>query len=353
MNPFLQRTLDLAARGGTAVAPNPLVGAVLVADNRIVAEGWHAQYGGPHAEVVALAQVNDAVLLERATLYVSLEPCNHHGKTPPCVDLILTKGIQKVVVGSTDPNPKASGGIARLRAAGVHIEVSENQDPFIYLNRHFWVNQTLQRPYIVLKWAETVDGKMGDSRAQLHISSHAGLAFGHALRAHHQAVLVGHKTALQDDPSLTTRYYTGANPIRLVLDKTLRLPSYLQVFSDGRPTWVLNSQLDETRGNLSYIQLQEMNVWGDVRVMLYELYTRLNIGSILVEGGAATLQHFLNAQLFDEVYVIRSEDKAPQADVFAPRLPAGVYMKPITQVGPDCILATFASRISQLTKHYT
>ncbi len=353
MNPYLLRTLELAARGGTAVAPNPQVGAVLEADNNIVAEGWHAQYGGPHAEVAALAQVADAELLKKATLYVGLEPCNHHGKTPPCVDLILTKGISKVVVGSTDPNPKASGGIARLRAAGVTVEVNNNQNPFICLNRHFWVNQVLHRPYITLKWAETADGKLGDSQTRLHISSGEGLAFGHSLRAQHQAVLVGRKTALQDDPSLTTRYYPGANPIRLILDKALSLPPHLQVLTDGHPTWVLNNLQDEKRNHVSYVLLQEMNVLSDLRVLLYELYTRLNVGSILVEGGAITLQSFIDAQLFDELYVIRSDSKAPLADVQAPRLPTGVNLKPITQAGSDWILATFAPRISQFNTIYT
>lgn len=346
---FLQRILGLAARGAGAVSPNPLVGALLVYNGRIVAEGWHKLFGGPHAEVEAINQVKDKALLSACTLYVSLEPCNHHGKTPPCTELIIAKGIRKVVVGCKDPNPRVQGqGITRLRAAGIEALLADDPQPFIKINRAFFVNQILRRPYVILKWAQTADGYMGSTRQRLQISGTEALRWGHALRAHTQAVLVGTNTALADDPTLSTRYFTGRSPLRIVLDKSLRLPPSLNVFKDGNPTWVLNGIKHGTEGNITYWKPERPNAWNDWGVLLHELYHRNNIASILVEGGAHVLQQLLDAELYDELHVYQSDQLLAKADVRAPMLKQGMKLKQQRAGGQDALFTTFVPRISEL-----
>jgi diaminohydroxyphosphoribosylaminopyrimidine deaminase/5-amino-6-(5-phosphoribosylamino)uracil reductase len=346
--PFLQRTLALAARGGSATAPNPMVGALLVHNDAIVAEGWHRQFGQAHAEVEALARVADEALLRHCTLYVSLEPCNHHGKTPPCTERIIACNIPRVVVGCVDPNPHVSGkGIERLRAAGIEVVVNDAPQPFIAQNRAFFVNQQLRRPYIILKWAQTADGKMGDAASRLHISGADALRWGHALRAQAQAILIGTRTALQDDPVLSTRHYPGPHPLRLVVDKDLKLPPTLRLFTDGRPTWVINAQRHAVQGNIAYWQ-PSAQAWADPALLLHELYHKGNIGSVLVEGGARMLQQFLDTDLYDELYVYKSHTAAPTADVLAPVLAPQRAPRVVLQSPHDALFASFVPRIADL-----
>lgn len=303
MDAFLQRCLDLARLPGAAVESNPRVGAVVVYQGRIIGEGFHQRYGGPHAEVHAINAVEDPSLLSESTLYVSLEPCNHQGKTPPCTSLILQHSIPKVVIGSLDPNPQMAGkSVALLRKNGVAVEVNDDPAPFEMLNRHFWLNQQLTRPFITLKWAESRDGFIaqtdatGKPRPTL-ISAPAVSRFVHQLRGQHQAILVGQNTVLIDNPSLTTRRWAGPDPVRILFDHDAALPRSLHVFAEGRVI-VLNQLRTETNGNIRYLNVAGRNLSETLNL----LYAEEKIGSILVEGGAFTLQKFLEAGLWDECY---------------------------------------------------
>jgi diaminohydroxyphosphoribosylaminopyrimidine deaminase/5-amino-6-(5-phosphoribosylamino)uracil reductase len=302
--PFLQRCLDLARTPGAAVEPNPRVGAVVVHDGKIIGEGAHLACGGPHAEVHAIAAVADKALLHTSTLYVSLEPCNHHGKTPPCAQLILDMGIPRVVVGALDPNPLMQGkSIDYLRSCGVEVEVLADQSAFIDLNRHFGVNQQLGRPYVVLKWAESADGLISGVNASgapepRAISCPAVNRHFHWLRHELQAIWIGKNTAAIDNPSLTTRLWPGRNPLRIVLDRQLTLPQHLNIFQ-GPPTLVINATDDDFAGNVRYWKWADRD---DLHGLLRAMYQQQKIGSVLVEGGQNLLQQFLDAGLWDEIY---------------------------------------------------
>lgn len=327
MNPaeyhFLFRCLQLAELGGTHVIPNPKVGAVIVLNDTIIGEGFHPYSGGPHAEVVAVRNVKDKSLLSSSTLFVSLEPCNHFGKTPPCVDLILEHKIPRVAVGCLDPNPKVAGkGVERLRANGVEVILAEDPLPFVLLNRAFFVNQLYHRPYITLKWAQTTDGFIaGKDEAgngiPIKITDFPSDIVVHKLRANHQAILIGRKTAIADNPSLTTRLYPGENPLRLVFDSTASLPSGLNIFTDGGKTLVL--------GNAK-----------DLALLMRELYREKGICSILVEGGRAVLQQFLDQGMYDEVYCFEGMAKTGTG-IPAPVLPPDFSFDSRTLSGGDIL----------------
>jgi diaminohydroxyphosphoribosylaminopyrimidine deaminase / 5-amino-6-(5-phosphoribosylamino)uracil reductase len=333
---FLKRCLELAQAPGAAVEPNPRVGAVVVHDERIIGEGAHERYGGPHAEVNAIRAVADKHLLRDATLYVSLEPCNHHGKTPPCTDLILEMGIPRVVIGSVDPNPQMQGqSIAYLRSRGVHVELCSDQQPFIDLNRHFWINQQLGRPYIVLKWAESADGLISGVNAAGEpepraISCPAVNRQFHGLRHALQGILIGRKTAQIDNPSLTTRHWPGRSPLRIVLDSNLSLSPDLHIFQ-GDPTLVINSIQDGQVGNVRFWQVQDSY---DLPALLTAIYRDLKIGSILVEGGRNLTQQFLDAGIWDEIYRAVSPQTFEKGTL-APKIAAAHSPQIIETVGVD------------------
>lgn len=305
MNPYLRRCLELARMGGNAVAPNPRVGAVVVHADRIIGEGYHRLAGTAHAEVNAINSVRDKELLSASTLYVSLEPCNHHGKTPPCTDLILLHNISKVVIGALDPNPQMAGKSVRmLREKGIEVTVAEDDSEFVRLNRHFCVNQAEGRPFVTLKWAESKDGFIAarDANGVLKTAqiSHPQVGrFVHRLRAEHQAILVGKNTVQIDDPALTTRRWPGADPTRIILDRNLDLPLAHRVFGAGRVI-VVNGQKDEMRGHIRYFRPK--GPLGDIKGWLRDLYRELQIGSILVEGGYNVLEQFLGQAAWDEIY---------------------------------------------------
>jgi diaminohydroxyphosphoribosylaminopyrimidine deaminase / 5-amino-6-(5-phosphoribosylamino)uracil reductase len=317
---YLRRARDLAMRAGTATKTNPRVGAVLVADGRIIGEGYHKCYGGPHAEVEAIASVQETELLRQATLYVTLEPCCHtNKKTPPCVEHIIRLGIPRVVVGCKDPNPAVSGkGIDALRAAGVQVEMAQDIKPYLDLIKSFRVQQLFQRPYITLKWAETRDGFIGSRVGRMLISGREALELTHALRAQHQAILVGMGTYLADEPRLDVRHYSGQNPTKLVL-------SY---------------DLTNTLG----IDIQLLDAKEDLHTIFKRLYTEEKIGSVLVEGGQQTLQRLIDSALWDEVFVYRSQTICG-GDVPAPVLPTSANLTPITRLGSDTLFRTFAQRV--------
>lgn len=317
---YLARCLQLARLGGVTVQPNPQVGSVIVHHERIIGEGYHAFPGGPHAEVKAVAAVRDQTLLRAATLYVSLEPCNHFGKTPPCTDLILQYHIPRVVIGCLDPNPKVAGsGRQRLRDHGVQVEIAPDPTPFLDLNRIFFINHQRQRPYLTLKWAESADGfiaardKAGLPQ-RIAISGRASQREVHRLRGSHQAILVGRHTAMIDNPRLDTRLYPGPSPLRLVWDRQGDLPADLTIFRDGQPTWTLGEKPNPAASRSLLIDPEQPEAW------LSQLW-QAGIASILVEGGSKTLQTLLDLECFDEVIRIVNPALTLGQGVVAPKLP--------------------------------
>ena len=283
----MQRCIQLARCGEAGAPPNPMVGAVLVCRGRIIGEGFHRRCGGPHAEVNAIRSVRDQSLLRQSTLYVSLEPCAHFGKTPPCADLIVEKGIPRVVVGCIDPFARVCGlGIRKLQEAGVEVVAGVLEDECRSLNRRFFTFHEKQRPWVTLKWAQSRDGFIDRLRPAGEPSAKFSTFFTqtlvHRLRARSQAILVGTQTALMDNPSLTNRLWPGGQPLRLVIDRQDILPASLHLFDDAAPTHVYPT--------------------GELSEILSDLHQR-GIQSLLVEGGARLLKSFLEQGLWDEARV--------------------------------------------------
>ena len=302
MNPslFMQRALDLAERGKGTVRPNPLVGCVLVHEGNIIGEGYHEQYGGPHAEVNAIASVTDPNLLTDATAYVSLEPCSHWGKTPPCANLLVEKGIKSVVVATLDPNPLVAGkGVKLLEQAGISVQVGLLEQEARWQNRRFFCQQEKHRPYLILKWAQTQDGFIArENFDSKWISGTQSRQLVHQWRAEEQAILVGKNTALHDNPRLNVRDWTGSDPIRVVLDSKLELPADLHLFDQQIPTLCYTTRKSEKLTNLEWVKLPQISL----EALLADLHAR-QIQSVLIEGGSQTIHQFLAAGLWDEARV--------------------------------------------------
>ncbi len=284
-----------------------MVGAVIVHNNTIIGEGYHQQYGGPHAEVNAINSVKDTSLLKDSTIYVSLEPCSHFGKTPPCSDLIIAHKIPKVVIAAIDSNAVVCGnGISKLKAAGIEVITGILEKEANELNSAFNTFHQKKRPYLILKWAETKDGFIDTKRESnatpsLKISNSSSSRWVHKLRSETQAILVGTNTALLDNPSLTTRKWAGKNPIRIVIDTNLKLPLHLHLFDGSNPTLVFNSLKSGKEKNIEYIQVTNDSNY--LESMLHQLWKR-NIQSVLIEGGAFTLQQFIEKDIWDRIYRI-------------------------------------------------
>lgn len=306
----MHRCIQLAMNGKNRVAPNPMVGAVIVCDGKIIGEGYHVRCGEAHAEVNAIRSVKKASLLKRSTIYVSLEPCSHHGKTPPCADLIIKKNIPRVVIGCTDPFLKVAGqGVRKLQEAGIDVTLGILEKECRQLISHFSTYNTKHRPYIILKWAESSDGfldiiRSGGSAARL--STEATNMLVHKRRAEADAILVGTQTALLDNPSLNVRSWYGKNPVRIVVDKQLSLPSSLHLFDGNIPTLVYTTQEKSDKKNLTYITLQQETDL--LPQIMTDLYTR-GIQTLLVEGGSKLLQSCLQDNLWDEIFVEKSNTK--------------------------------------------
>jgi diaminohydroxyphosphoribosylaminopyrimidine deaminase/5-amino-6-(5-phosphoribosylamino)uracil reductase len=302
MNPslFMRRALELAEEGKGKVRPNPLVGCVIVHQGKIIGEGYHAQYGGPHAEVNAIASVTDPKLLADATAYVSLEPCSHWGKTPPCANLLIEKGIKSVVVATLDPNPLVAGkGVKLLEEAGISVQVGLLEQEAKWQNRRFFCQIEQQRPYIILKWAQTADGFVArENFDSKWISGAQSRQLVHQWRAEEQAILVGKNTALHDNPRLNVRDWTGSDPIRVVLDSRLELPADLHLFDQQVPTLCYNTLKNEKLTNLEWVQLPHLSL----EALLADLHAR-HIQSVLIEGGSQIINQFLAAGLWDEARV--------------------------------------------------
>lgn len=325
---YMQRCIDLARLGAGKVAPNPQVGAVLVHNGRIIGEGYHQEYGQAHAEVNCINSVSaeDQKLIPSSTIYVSLEPCAHFGKTPPCSDLIIQKRIKKAVIGCRDPFVEVNGkGIEKLQQAGVEVVTGVLEQECKELNKRFFTYHTQHRPYIILKWAQTANGKIAaGSDKRLLISNEYTNRLVHQWRTEEAAILVGTNTALLDNPALDNRLWMGKKPVRLVLDLSLRLPQTLKIFDRQQKTIIFNRVQHKEEGNLMYYQLKDET---DLVEQIMHAAYELNIQSILVEGGARLLQSFIDAGYWDEARVITNEALKVADGLSAPLLTSPVEIR--------------------------
>ena len=305
---YMYRCMQLARNAGGSTSPNPMVGAVIVCDNRIIGEGYHIRAGEPHAEVNAVRSVKecDRYLLKKSTIYVSLEPCSHYGKTPPCCDLIISCGIPRVVIGITDVNAQVNGeGILRMQRAGIDVTIGVLRDKAFELNRKFFTLHKEARPYITLKWAQTADGFIGRNVD---------------MAEEYTSLRISTRTALIDNPSLTVRHWCGKNPLRLVIDRKGVLPSTLNLFNDEAQTIVYTNNVVEGKfnGNVQQVQLPSE---ADTLVFILDHLASLKVNSLLVEGGAALHSSFIDAGLWDEIRVECNENLVIGDGVKAPALP--------------------------------
>lgn len=313
------RCLELAAQGLGNVAPNPFVGCVIVHNDKIIAEGYHEKFGGPHAEPNAIKQVEDA-LLKECTLYVNLEPCSHQGKTPPCADLIISKGIKKVVVGNLDSNPLVAGkGIEKLKAAGIEVEHGVLEKACRELNKRFFTFHEKKRPYIILKWAQTNDQFISqwpipEAKEDNWITGSQSKELVHQWRSQEQAILIGYNTLVNDNPFLTTRLANGKNPVRLLMTRQLEFPENLNLFNDDAETVVFNGIKDETEEHISFVKIDWNN---KVKEILDFCYSQ-SISSIIVEGGTNTIYNFMNLNQWDEARIFVNPDRHFGAGIAAP-----------------------------------
>lgn len=318
---FMQRCLELAQRGRGMVAPNPMVGSVLVNENRIIGEGFHQQYGKAHAEVNCIQSVAtaDQDLIQASTLYVSLEPCAHFGKTPPCADLIIQHKIPKVIIACNDSFDQVNGkGIEKLKAAGVDVQIGLLQKQAVELNKRFFTYHEQRRPYIILKWAETANGIMGRvSNERLMISGSFTQMLVHQWRNEEHAILVGTNTVLKDNPQLTDRYFNKRQPIRIILDRELKVTDDYHVMNAASITYVMNQKINQVKENIHWIKIDDWSLEN-----LLKKWHELHIQSILVEGGYKLLQSFLDENIWDELRVIQNNQVVDILDPIAsPKIP--------------------------------
>lgn len=301
---FMQRCLELAEKGMGKVAPNPMVGAVIVYKGNIIGEGYHQEYGTAHAEVNAINSVRDKTLLKDSTLYVNLEPCSHQGKTPPCADLIISMGIKYVVIGTVDPNPLVQGrGIQKLITSGCDLKIGIMEKECRELNIRFFTFYEKMRPYIILKWAQTQDKFIGVQGEKVLITNSEVNKLVHQWRREEQAIMVGTNTALEDNPQLTVRYGSGKNPIRIVLDRIGKLTGEYYLLDGTTPTLIFTETEKKSRNNVEYISLSfNDNLLEQIMRVLYER----KILSIIVEGGAHLINSLIGFGLWDEIRVLTS-----------------------------------------------
>lgn len=310
---FIQRCLDLAVLGMGAVSPNPIVGALLVHQGKVIAENYHRQYGGPHAEALVVQQVlaqhgevRASEIFMDSTLYVSLEPCSHQGKTPPCADLIVRHRIPRVVVAMNDPSEKVNGqGIAKLRDANIHVTTGVLESEAQWVSRRFITQIQRHRPYIILKWAQTADGLMAPlEQQQRWITGPEARQLVHRWRSEEDAVLVGCGTALADNPRLDVREWKGRNPKRILIDRDLVVAPSAFLFNDAAETIVFNADKSDVAGNIRHVALENFDLYLPEQIS-YQLYL-MDVQSLIVEGGMATLDRFIRAGLWDEARIFTS-----------------------------------------------
>jgi diaminohydroxyphosphoribosylaminopyrimidine deaminase/5-amino-6-(5-phosphoribosylamino)uracil reductase len=301
---LMTRALELAGLGVGHVSPNPRVGCVIWKDGSIIGEGWHHKYGEAHAEVNAINSISDKSLIEGSTVYVNLEPCSHVGKTPPCADALIKQKVKRVVIANVDSNPLVAGnGVKKLREAGVEVLTGVCEKEGRNVNKRFFTYHEKQRPYIILKWAQTSDGFIARSNYESKwISDELSRQLVHKWRSEEDAVLVGAKTAAHDNPQLTVREWSGRNPIRLVIDRFLRLSDRLNLYDGSVKTFCFNLIKHEEHPNLTLVRLDEEDF---LKHMLKYLFDH-KIQSVIIEGGSLTLSLFLQAGLWDEARVFIS-----------------------------------------------
>ena len=313
------RCIQLAKLGAGSVAPNPMVGAVLVYNDTIIGEGCHEKFGESHAEVNCINNVCDKnkLLIEKSTMYVSLEPCSHFGKTPPCSNLIIQQKIKKVVIGCRDIYEEVDGkGIERLRNAGVEVVTGVLENESEELNKRFFTFHQKKRPYIILKWAQSANAKMGSENERIFISNDYSNRLVHKWRSEEAGILVGKNTVLKDNPELTTRVWKGKNSIRIVIDPNLEIPHSSKVFNDQVKTIIYNFEKNSQEKSFQFIQLPKKDFLEEMLSSLYEN----NIQSVLVEGGSKTLQSFIDQNLWNEARVITNRELIIEEGINAPEM---------------------------------
>ncbi len=296
------RAITLAKQAGKAVKSNPQVGCVIMNNGRVIGEGYHQVYGQSHAEVNALNSVTDKSLIPGSTAYVTLEPCNHAGKTPPCSQRIIDEKIAHVVIGCLDPTPLVDGkGLQYLKANGIKTTLLD-LDECKALIRPFVTNQLLQRPYIIIKYAQSKDGYIGQLDKQINITSMDTNVLTHMWRGEIDGILIGNNTALIDNPSLTTRHYPGDNPLRIVIDYSHKIPKTSKLLSDGLPTLIINGDKSESSDQVKYLKIPKDKLYTDGMRLLHQR----GIYKLMIEGGSKTIQGFVDANVWDEARVITS-----------------------------------------------
>ena len=331
----MRRCIELASKNVGYTYPNPLVGSVIVCDNKIIGEGSHEKYGESHAEVNAINSVKDKGLLKNSTLYVNLEPCNHYGKTPPCTEAIINNNIKKVVIGSQDPNKLVNGsGIEKLRSSGCDVSVGILDKECDELNKRFFTYHKLKRPFIILKWAESKDGfispikSINTLKKVNWISGEDAKKLSHRWRSEEHSILVGVQTIIDDDPVLTTRFVKGRSPIRFVLDPNSRIPLDSRILSDTVKTIILSKR--ENRLIPNYTKAIEFD---NINLIIESLY-KMNIQSIIVEGGTKTINHFLSNNLWDSIRVFKSSKNITDG-IKSPDLDFSKFSK--SEIGDDIL----------------
>ncbi len=319
---FMREAISLALKGGAKVAPNPMVGCVIVYANKVVARGYHHVYGSAHAEVNAVNELDKTYPPKDCTVYVTLEPCSHFGKTPPCANLLVERGFAKVVIGCLDPNPLVAGkGMALLKTAGIAVKHGVLESECRQLNKRFFTYHEKKRPYIFLKWAQTADGfisrwPLPNSKSENWISSQMAQQHVHAMRAMEAAILVGKNTVLADNPQLNVRLVEGKNPVRLVIDARLEIPETLAIYNSTAPTVIYNALKEEERGAITFKKLDFNKML--LPQLVNDLWQR-QLNSVIIEGGTHVLNQFIEQNLWDEAIVFVNSDLNFGSGIKAPR----------------------------------
>lgn len=316
---YIKRCIELASKAKGFTYPNPMVGCVIVHNGEIIGEGFHKKAGKPHAEINAIQSVKNPALFPYSTIYVSLEPCAHYGKTPPCAEKIVETVFQKVVIGAMDSHEKVNGkGKKIIENAGIEVVSGVLEKECKELNKRFFTFHQKKRPYIILKWAESSDGFMDKDFKPYQIGNPLTKQFVHQMRSDEHAILIGTQTALNDNPSLTTREISGRNPIRILIDFDLKVPQNFNIYNDEAETLVFNSLKNSDKKNIKFIKIEKENFLEHLMQKLYEN----QIQSVLVEGGSFTLKQFINENLWDEAVVIKNKNlflengtKSPELNV--------------------------------------
>ncbi|MDR6561403.1 MULTISPECIES: bifunctional diaminohydroxyphosphoribosylaminopyrimidine deaminase/5-amino-6-(5-phosphoribosylamino)uracil reductase RibD [unclassified Arcicella] len=333
---WMARALQLARLGAGTVSPNPMVGCVIVHNGQIIGEGWHKKYGEAHAEVNAVNSVMDKSLLTEADVYVTLEPCSHFGKTPPCADLLVKHAVKRVIICNVDSNPLVGGkGIAKLQAAGIAVETGILAEQGRALNKRFFTFIEKQRPYIILKWAETADGFIAKENFEaVQISNALSRRVVHKMRSEEDAIMIGTNTARYDNPSLNNRFWTGKNPLRIVIDKDLSLDKSLHIFDGSQPTIYYNLLVNKEENNVFFVKIEQE----DFLSTIIQDLTQRKVQSLIVEGGSKLLQSFIDATLWDEAIVLQSK-KILERGIAAPKIKGVASVS--EKLGSDNILTLY------------